>query len=102
MNTLEVALPPGLPVDAGPSAGYLPVSAVEVALPRGLRVDHTWHRTAHLQPLSLEDEAFLFGQAESLTPAAQVTALLTRCLHSIGALHPITPEHVRSLTIGDR
>jgi hypothetical protein len=75
---------------------------VTVGLPRGHWIDGVCHRQAQLRPLTGEDEAFLFDSGEFLLPAQRTTALLARCLVQLGPLQEVTPDTVRSLTVGDR
>ncbi len=74
----------------------------QVTLPGGYWLDGLCHRVAELRSLTGDDEVFLLDVDESLFPAQQVTALLARCLISLGSLQLITGEVVRSLTVGDR
>ncbi len=78
------------------------MDGTRVMLPSGLWVDGVRHREAGLRPLAGGDEAFLDDAGEALLPAARTTALLARCLTRLGPLAEVTPEAVRSLTIGDR
>lgn len=78
------------------------MSSTEVTLPGGVVVDGSRHRTAHLRPLSGQDEAILLEEAQSLPPASLVTSLLFRCLDGLGPLRPVTRQSVRELTLGDR
>ncbi len=78
------------------------MSGVGVALPRGHSIDGVCHREATLRPLTGEDEAYLFDAGESLPLAERTTALLARCLTRLGPLEEVTPDTVRSLTVGDR
>ena len=60
------------------------MNTVELTLPGGFVLEGSRHRTAHLRPLSGQDEAFLCEGTRSLLPAAQTTALLSRCLEGLG------------------
>jgi hypothetical protein len=78
------------------------MNTVEMTLPGGFSVDGSWHRTVHLRPVTGWDEAFLVEEGRFLLPASRITALLTRCLTSLGPGKPVTTEAVRELTVGDR
>ena len=79
------------------------MNALEVSIPHGLAAcNGEWSRTARLRPMCGLDESFSIEQAHSLTTAARTTELLARCLNQLGPLHPVTPELVRTLPIGDR
>lgn len=78
------------------------MKTVELTLPGGFSVDGNWHRTVHLRPLTGWDEVFLVEEGRFLLPASRVTALLTRCIASLGPAKPVTAEAVRELTVGDR
>lgn len=73
-----------------------------VTLPGGFWLDGVCHREAGLHPLNGSDEAFIQEVADSLLPAHRTTAILGRCLTHLGPLNQVTPEMVRSLTVGDR
>jgi hypothetical protein len=77
-------------------------NAVEVTLPTGLWVDGRRRQDAALRPPTGDDETFLLEEAEGLSPARRTTALLARCVVRLGPYEPPEPEHVRSLTAGDR
>ena len=77
-------------------------SGVTVALPGGYWLDGVCYREAGLRPLTGEDEAFLFETDHVLLPAQRITAVLARCLTRLGPLHPVPPQAVQQLTIGDR
>lgn len=77
-------------------------AAVAAVLPRGLWVGGTRRRDAGLRPLTGADEEFLCGAAAGLAPAERVTALLARCLESLGPHTPPEPEAIRALAVGDR
>jgi hypothetical protein len=70
-------------------------------LPGGYWLDGTCHREAELRPLTGDDEAWLL-EADRMLPAHRSTAVLARCLTRLGPHSPVTPELVRSLSIGDR
>lgn len=76
--------------------------AVSVELPGGHWIDGVCHREAQLHPLTGEDEAFLSDTGDALLPAQRTTMLLARCLTRLGPVDKVTPEIVRSLTVGDR
>jgi hypothetical protein len=71
-------------------------------IPGGWWGDGACVREVCLRSLTGEDEAFLLEAGESLSGPARVTALLARCILRIGSNREITPEMVRSLTVGDR
>ena len=73
-----------------------------VQIPGGLWREGVCVREACLRPLRGEDEAFLLEAGESLSGPARVTALLSRCILRLGADENVTPEMVRTLTVGDR
>lgn len=73
-----------------------------VQLPVGLSRDASCVREVQLRPLTGEDEAFLLETGETLSAAARVTALLWRCIVRLGTDEAVSPETVRSLTVGDR
>jgi hypothetical protein len=73
-----------------------------VEIPGGFWRDGACVREACLRSLSGEDEAFLLEAGESLSAPARVTVLLSRCILQLGADKNVTPEIVRSLTVGDR
>jgi hypothetical protein len=73
-----------------------------VQIPGGLWRDGVCVREAYLRPLCGEDEAFLLEAGESLSGPARVTALLSRCILRVGADENVTPQTVRTLTVGDR
>ena len=77
-------------------------SAATITLPGGFWLDGVRHQEAELWPLTGDDETFSLETGESLLPAQRTTALLARCLTSLGPLTPVTPEAVRHLTVGDR
>jgi hypothetical protein len=77
-------------------------ASVTVALPGGYWLDGVCHREVGLRPLTGEDEAFLLETDEVLLPAQRITAVLARCLTHLGPLHPVPPQAVQQLTIGDR
>jgi hypothetical protein len=58
------------------------------------------HRDAELTALTGHEEELL---ADRRAPtAAQVTAVLSRCVRRIGPLQPVTEAHARELLVGDR
>ena len=74
-------------------------------LPHGLWIDGVCQRKAALRPLTGEDEQYLLEYGRRLWPAARVSALLARCLTSLGTLdlsHGDSLDMVRALTCGDR
>jgi hypothetical protein len=73
-----------------------------VTLPAGLWVDGVCQREAELRPLIGNDEALLLEKNPTLLPAEQTTLQITRCLTRLGSIDQITPNIVRSLTVGDR
>jgi hypothetical protein len=73
---------------------------VRVLLTNGLWQDGDCHTKAALRPLAGADE-ILLAEAEPL-PVVQVTVLLAATVQAIGPIAPITSEHIRQLTIGDR
>jgi hypothetical protein len=75
---------------------------VAVTLSHGYWIDGVCHRQAELRPLTGDDEAFVPEIGEALLPAAGITALLARCVVRIGSQSEVTPDTIRSLTIGDR
>jgi hypothetical protein len=76
--------------------------SVAISLPGGCWLDDAYHREVRLRPINGGDEDFLHDAGEYLLPAHRATALLARCLESLGPASPVTPEMVRSLTVGDR
>lgn len=74
----------------------------EVTLPRGITTDGRLERRAELRALTGRDEEFLFVEALSMLPAERNTALLARCVTSLGAGREVTTEDVRGLCLGDR
>jgi hypothetical protein len=60
----------------------------------------TLHRQFEIIPLSGREEALLAGNNAS--PAALVTAVLSRCVQRIGYLSPVTEEISRGLLVADR
>lgn len=77
-------------------------STVPIILPGGLWCHGVRYQEAELRPLVGADEAFLLEEGEMFLPAQKITALLTRCVTRIGPVTPVTPETLRSLTVGDR
>jgi hypothetical protein len=73
-----------------------------ITLPGGCWIGGTRHREAGLRPINGSDEDFLLDAGSLLPPAHRTTALLARCLERLGPAGPVTPETVRSLTVGDR
>jgi hypothetical protein len=71
-----------------------------VQLSSGLRHGGVRYDRAAVRPMTGADEV-LWAEAEPL-PAMQATALLAAVVRAIGPLAPLTQDHVRSLTIGDR
>jgi hypothetical protein len=78
------------------------MESVEVTLPTGFAVDGQWRRRAGLRPVNGRDEELLREKGSMLLPAERTTALLARCLTHIGRQASVSPEDVRSLTVGDR
>ncbi len=72
------------------------------SLPGGYWHEGKCYREATLRPLTGADESFLVEENRSLPSAQRVTALLSRCLQSLGPLRRVTGAAVRSLTVGDR
>jgi hypothetical protein len=71
-------------------------------LPGGYRdPDGELHREVELVPLSGREEELL-ADCEPSTSSTFVTMLLTRCVHRIGTVRPISSDIVRSLLIADR
>jgi hypothetical protein len=73
-----------------------------VQLPVGFSKDGICVREVQLRPLNGEDEAFLLEAQETLSAAARVTALLSRCIVRLGGDEAVSLEAIRSLTVGDR
>jgi len=73
-----------------------------VGIPGGFWKGGVLVREAQLRPLNGQDEAFLLDTQESLSAAARTTALLSRCVLRLGTDADVTPDAVRSLTVGDR
>lgn len=73
-----------------------------VQLPVGLSRNGVCVREVKLRPLNGEDEAFLLETHETLSAAARVTELLTRCVVRLGTEEGVSSETIRSLTVGDR
>jgi hypothetical protein len=71
-----------------------------ISLTNGLWQDGVCHRDAELRPLAGADE-ILLAEAEPI-PAVQASVLLATTVRSIGPISPVTHEHIRQLTIGDR
>lgn len=59
------------------------------------------HREVELIPLSGREEELL-ADCEPSTSSTFVTMLLTRCVHRIGTVGPISSDIIRSLLIADR
>lgn len=78
------------------------VTELDVTLPVGLWINKEYHREAALQPISGIDEAFYLEQGQNLLPAQRITIQLSKSLTRLGQIEKITPQLVRSLTIGDR
>jgi hypothetical protein len=71
-------------------------------LPGGYRsLDGALHREVELAPLSGHEEELLANR-ESAASATFLTGLLTRCVHQIGTISPISSDIIRSLLIADR
>jgi hypothetical protein len=75
---------------------------VSVALPGGCWQGGSCNPEARLRPLDGADESFLLETAEAMLPAERTTAVLTRCLTSLGSEPRVTAPAVRALTVGDR
>lgn len=60
-----------------------------------------FHRDVELTSLSGRDEEFL-ASIEGKETASKVTALLSRCIHRIGTISPVSEEVARSLLVADR
>ncbi len=78
------------------------VNTVTVQVPGGYREDGRLYRDAELRPVNGRDEVFLRQVADTLSPAAVGTALLARCVQRMGPCGDVTPDLVRSLSVGDR
>src|SRR6185436_15808027 len=78
------------------------MSQIAAVLPTGFWQDGFHQRRATLRPLTGEDEVFLLETVGDLLPAQRVTAMLERCLTSLGSTPRVTTEHVQALTVGDR
>jgi hypothetical protein len=74
----------------------------DVQLPVGVPLDGSWRRDAVLRQLTGRDEAFLLEHGRNLSLAALTTVMLARCICRLGSISPVTPETVRSLSVGDR
>lgn len=59
------------------------------------------HRDVELVPLSGREEEFL-ADKKMTTSAALVTAILSRCIHHIGAISPVSKQVSRDLLVADR
>lgn len=68
----------------------------------GLLLENGRQSVARMRPVTGEDEAALLDAPRHLLPAEKTTLILTRLLDSIGTLSPVSENHVRQLTIGDR
>lgn len=68
----------------------------------GLLLENGRQSVARMRPVTGEDEAALLDAPRHLLPAEKTTLILTRLLDSIGTLSPVSEDHVRQLTIGDR
>jgi hypothetical protein len=78
------------------------METIEINVPTGLSVDGQWCRNVLLQPLTGYEEEFLLQEGKSLSAAARVTHLLTRCVRRLGCLDPVGADTVRRLNVGDR
>jgi len=78
------------------------IDAVAVTLPGGIFWEGELRRDATLRQVTGADEDFLNEACRSMSPAARTTALLARCLRSLGPCAPVTSQAVRSLAAGDR
>ena len=73
-----------------------------INLPGGL-----WHKGRRCQqleihPLTGRDQEYLKSTSNITSQAQWSTLVMTRCVHRIGPITTITPDLIRSLTIGDR
>lgn len=73
-----------------------------VLLPGGLWAEGRLQREAKIRPLTGYDEEYLAGLGEAVPLAQRTTEVLLRTVRSLGSLHPIDRDMVRSLTVGDR
>lgn len=63
--------------------------------------EHVVHREVDLSPLNGHEEEIL-ARAVAVTSASLVTTILCSCIKRLGAIHHITEELCRSLSVGDR
>jgi hypothetical protein len=77
-------------------------SVITVKLPSGFWKDGICYHHAEMRLPSAQDQLDLAGDLDAMLPARCVTALLTRSLLRLGPMHPVSLDHVRSLTVGDR
>jgi len=75
-------------------------ASLAVTLPHGIRVGSEWTRDARIRSLTGEEEEFLRGEGAGLRPVERTTALLARCVESVGPAEP--SALVAELTVGDR
>ncbi len=75
---------------------------VATALPGGYWHQGQRYQKAELRSLAGADEAFLAEEVASAKRPQRITALLARCVQSLGPLRRVPVEAVRSLTVGDR
>ena len=71
-------------------------------LPVGAWVENRCEREVVVRPIVGRDEAWLCDAGASRLPAHCATHLLARCVSRVGDRSPVTPEDIRSLSIGDR
>ena len=77
-------------------------SSMPVVLPVGLWCDGVRARESVVRPLTGADQEFLIEAGDSMLAAHRTTALLSRCVQSIGPRQPVTPELAAQLVVGDR
>jgi hypothetical protein len=75
------------------------IGAGAIELPRGRWFAGERHREAELCPPA---DSVLFDELEGMAAAEWTTALLARCLVRLGPPGEVSPDAVRSLTVGDR
>jgi hypothetical protein len=59
------------------------------------------HREVELAPLSGREEEWLAGRRH-VGRATFVTTVLSRCVHRLGTISPVSAEHMRRLLVADR
>jgi hypothetical protein len=75
---------------------------IEVTLPRGIVVDGRVDRRAGLRAFTGRDEEFLLAEGRAMLPAERNTAMLARCVTSLGPQAKVSVDDVRDLCLGDR